>query len=106
MAWLCLGWYLNISFSLTTVSSHHTQVNMLRRRDAEQGRIAFVDISSPDYSAEQNADISYEQVDTRGCEAYMLVSCCIVCLVPFADHMMVLLCRRWGRFMLSIRTVQ
>ena len=35
---------------------------MLRRRDAEQGRIDFVDIASPDYSPHDNAGITYEQV--------------------------------------------
>ena len=38
------------------------EVNMLRRRDAQQGRIKFVDIASPDYSPSENAGISYEQV--------------------------------------------
>ena len=38
------------------------EVNMLRRRDAEQGRIDFVDIASPDYSPRDNAGITYEQV--------------------------------------------
>ena len=56
---------------------------MLKRRDAEQGRIAFVDIAAPDYSAANNADISYEQVDTRGCEVYMHGICSILCLMIF-----------------------
>lgn len=32
---------------------------MLRRRDAGAGRIAFVDIASPDYSADANGGVSY-----------------------------------------------
>lgn len=63
-----LGLCVDSSVSLTAALKCCLQVNMLRRRDAEQGRIAFVDISAPDYSAANNADISYEQVDTRGCE--------------------------------------
>lgn len=38
------------------------EVNMLRRRDAGVGRIAFVDVASPDYDASANAGISFEQV--------------------------------------------
>ena len=63
-----LGLCVDSSVSLTAALKCCLQVNMLRRRDAEQGRIAFVDISAPDYSAANNADISYEQVDTRGYE--------------------------------------
>ena len=38
------------------------EVNMLRKRDKDQNKIGFVDISSPDYSSKDNAGISYEQV--------------------------------------------
>ena len=38
------------------------EVNMLRKRDKDQNKIGFVDISSPGYSAKDNAGISYEQV--------------------------------------------
>lgn len=38
------------------------EVNFLRKRDAAAGRIDFVDIDSPDYTAEANAGITYEQV--------------------------------------------
>lgn len=38
------------------------EVNMLRGRDKDIGKIDFVDISSPDYAPDNNADISYEQV--------------------------------------------
>lgn len=38
------------------------EVNMLRKRDKDQDKIGFVDISSPDYSPKDNAGISYEQV--------------------------------------------
>ena len=38
------------------------EVNMLRRRDADVGKIQFVDIASPDYDASANAGISFEQV--------------------------------------------
>ena len=35
---------------------------MLRKRDKDQNKIRFVDICSPEYSADDNAGISYEQV--------------------------------------------
>lgn len=35
---------------------------MLQRRDKNHGRIAFVDIASPEYEPAQNADISFEEV--------------------------------------------
>lgn len=38
------------------------EVNMLRKRDKDQNKIGFVDISSPEYSAKDNAGINYEQV--------------------------------------------
>ena len=38
---------------------------MLKRRDAENKRIKFVDISSPTYSPEENAGISFEQAMER-----------------------------------------
>ena len=38
------------------------EVNMLRKRDKDQNKIGFVDISAQDYSPEANAGISYEQV--------------------------------------------
>lgn len=38
------------------------EVNMLRNRDKGIGKIDFVDISSPEYSAKDNSNISYEQV--------------------------------------------
>lgn len=41
------------------------EVNMLKRRDEGVGKIAFVDIDSPDYDAAKNAGISYEQVNSR-----------------------------------------
>lgn len=34
---------------------------MLMRRDEGKGRIAFVDIASPDYSPEDNGGITFEQ---------------------------------------------
>lgn len=37
------------------------EVNMLKRRDADAGRIAFVDIASSEYQAAENAGISYEK---------------------------------------------
>lgn len=37
------------------------EVNMLRKRDKDQNKIGFVDISSPEYSAKDNAGINYEQ---------------------------------------------
>lgn len=39
------------------------EVNMLQRRDKDHGRIAFVDIASPDYQPAQNAGISFEEVN-------------------------------------------
>ena len=38
------------------------EVNMLKKRDKDQHKIGFVDISSPDYIPANNAGISYEQV--------------------------------------------
>ncbi len=38
------------------------EVNMLRKRDKAQNKIGFVDISSQDYSAKDNAGITYEEV--------------------------------------------
>lgn len=37
------------------------EVNMLRRRDAAQNRIDFVDIASPDYDPSANSGITFEQ---------------------------------------------
>ncbi|CAG9461833.1 unnamed protein product [Pedinophyceae sp. YPF-701] len=37
------------------------EVDMLRNRDAGVGKIDFVDIASPDYSAEKNGGISFEE---------------------------------------------
>ena len=38
------------------------EVDMLRRRDAGSGKIDFVDVASPNYRAEDNHGVSYEQV--------------------------------------------
>lgn len=38
------------------------EVNMLRKRDKDQNKIGFVDISSQEYSPTDNAGITYEQV--------------------------------------------
>lgn len=38
------------------------EVNMLQKRDKDQNKIGFVDISSAEYSAKDNAGITYEQV--------------------------------------------
>lgn len=38
------------------------EVNMLKRRDEGKGKIYFVDIDAPDYRPEDNAGITYEQV--------------------------------------------
>ncbi len=38
------------------------EVNMLKRRDEGKGKIYFVDIDAPNYRPEDNAGISYEQV--------------------------------------------
>ena len=37
------------------------EVNFLRRKDAGEGKVAFVDIASDSYSPEDNANISYEE---------------------------------------------
>ncbi|KAL3146332.1 hypothetical protein ABBQ32_003024 [Trebouxia sp. C0010 RCD-2024] len=37
------------------------EVNMLRKRDKDQNKIRFVDISSAEYSPDDNAGITYEQ---------------------------------------------
>ena len=41
------------------------EVDMLRRRDAENNYISFVDIASPSYLPEDNAGISFEQAMER-----------------------------------------
>ena len=38
---------------------------MLRRRDAGHGRIAFVDVTAPDYSPSDHAEISFEDAMER-----------------------------------------
>ena len=38
------------------------EVNMLKQRDCENGRIDFVDIASPSYDPSQNMNLEYEQV--------------------------------------------
>ena len=48
------------------------EVNMLRKRDADTGRIEFVDIASPDYDPSANAGISFEQVTLRLCPCSIL----------------------------------
>eukprot|EP00898_Chlorokybus_atmophyticus_P003328 jgi/Chlat1/3997/Chrsp26S03987 len=42
------------------------EVDMLRRRDAPHGRIAFVDISTADYDPAQNAGIDFETAMGKG----------------------------------------
>lgn len=39
-----------------------TQVNFLMKRDAGKGRIDFVDIADPGYTAEANYGIDYQRV--------------------------------------------
>jgi hypothetical protein len=41
------------------------EVNFLKSRDAGKGKIDFVDIASPSYTAEGNYGITYEQVRQR-----------------------------------------
>jgi len=41
------------------------EVNMLRRRDQDNGKIDFVDIAAPNYSQSDNQNISYEQAMGR-----------------------------------------
>ena len=38
------------------------EVNFLRSRDAGKGKVDFVDVASPSYTAEDNYGITYEQV--------------------------------------------
>ena len=51
------------------------EVNMLRRRDAENGKIEFVDVASPDYDPSAHAGISFKQVSHvaagSGTQAYV-----------------------------------
>ena len=69
------------------------EVNMLMRRDSEKGRIAFVDIASPDYDPKQNANISFEEVrSTNFCMSSMIhhVSATWICTMQFSggwDHL-------------------
>ncbi len=39
------------------------EVNMLKRRDEGQGKIAFVDIASPAYDPKDHENISFEEVN-------------------------------------------
>ena len=41
------------------------EVDMLRKRDAAQGKICFVDIAAPEYDPAQHADISFQQAMER-----------------------------------------
>ena len=50
------------------------EVNMLRKRDKDQNKIGFVDISSPEYSARDNAGISYEEVQRFSLPFALMVS--------------------------------
>jgi len=63
-------------FMVETIGDHHTdiaaakfpftfmsvQVNMLRERNKSYGAIKFVDISSKDYSPDDNQGLDYETV--------------------------------------------
>ena len=49
------------------------EVNMLRKRDAQQNKICFVDISSDNFRPEENNNISYEQV-SYACTASLLAA--------------------------------
>jgi hypothetical protein len=63
-------------FMVETIGGHHTdttaakfsctlmfvQVNMLRERNKSYGAIKFVDISSKDYSPDDNQGLDYETV--------------------------------------------
>ena len=51
------------------------EVNMLKRRDTNVGKIDFVDISSQDYEPSQNANISYEEVNRL--HGLISMPCCI-----------------------------
>lgn len=48
------------------------EVNMLRGRDEGVGKIDFVDISSPNYSEEENANLTYEEVSTEQCKVQIV----------------------------------
>lgn len=41
------------------------EVDMLKRRDAENNYIKFVDIAAPDYAPEDNAGVTFEQAMER-----------------------------------------
>lgn len=43
-------------------ASFFPQVNMLKERDKRYGAIKFVDISSKEYSSEENQGLDYETV--------------------------------------------
>ena len=49
------------------------EVNMLRKRDAQQNKICFVDISNDNFRPEDNNNISYEQVSCA-CTASLLAA--------------------------------
>lgn len=68
------------------------EVNMLRKRDKDQNKIGFVDISSPEYSARDNAGISYEEVQHFSLPFALMVSLlqittsCRVCYLLLGAH--------------------
>lgn len=69
---------------------------MLMRRDAGAGKICFVDVAASDYSPDDNAGISFEEVSS---------SCCIFCAScklsadkspPYQSHNPILLLQAMG----------
>ena len=76
------------------------EVNMLRKRDAQQNKIRFIDIADEAYKPAENADISYEQVRHRlgwRCHATPPPQA-VAALGQFAgrqNHMLPCLCRPW-----------
>lgn len=72
------------------------EVNMLRKRDKDQNKIGFVDISSQEYSPTDNAGITYEQV-------YLYLSHMGASLLSVITSAMIAdpgaSCRQWGLFM-------
>lgn len=72
------------------------EVNMLKRRDEGRGKIDYVDISFEDYSAEQNANISYEQARRRPGRLQSRMSIVQNCAALFHG---------FGRFNLALCTI-
>lgn len=91
------------------------EVNMLKGRDEGIGKIDFVDISNPNYSEEDNANLTYEEVEcwmpTQACKSELDAvwnslphSFCTGQMEPISNKQTVFMtrptcCRLWEKYM-------